>query len=497
MKATVTDVTKRITITDNKSAGIVNYDIDNAYPQRVEDINNSSGTGSLCTKILGKFIYGQGFINEALSKTIVNSKRLTANKLLFKSGKAVSKFNGFCIHVNYDANFEKRSFSVIPFKDARFTNSENEKHPNMIAVYDDWERVKKSRIIEEEVNYFNYYNPDPKQIQQEVDAVEGWHNYKGQVMYWSVDGVEYPLAPSDSVLEDVHSVLEDVQTDSHAKTFKFRNITTNFMASHILRVGKFEDEEQREDFTGTLTDFQGDDEASKILVIEQEGEDDLFDLEKVDIQDISNLYEYTETSARNNIIRTHLIPPVLLIATAGKLGSSTEITDATAFYNGVTSDYRLEISAAFKELFTNSVFESFEDFDIKEVEAETSKAKDTETGKKDIVSLLSNPTLSESQKQTTLEVVYNMSKEDSMKLIPTRVEDIEGGVEAVDEEAKARAALKGSVGGVTGLLSIQAAVNAGTTTPDSGAAVLELIYGMSPDEARRMLGTSINTDTNV
>lgn len=406
MKATVTDVTKRITITDNKSVGIVNYDIDNAYPQRVEDIINASGTGTLCTNIFGKFIYGQGFVNEALSKTIVNSKRLTANKLLFKSGKAVSKFNGFCIHVNYDANFEKRSFSVIPFKDARFTTSDNEKHPNMIAVYDDWEKIKKSKIVEENVNYFNYYNPDPKQIQKEVDDAGGWQSYKGQVMYWSVDGVEYPKAPSDPV-------LEDVQTDSQAKIFKFRNITTNFMPSHFLKVQTFEDEDQLQDFTSTLTDFQGADNASKIMVIEQEGEEDVFDLQKIDVQDASALYEYTEASARDNIIRTHLIPPVLLIATSGKLGSSTEITDATAFYNGVTSDYRLEVSAVFKELFTNSVFEDFEDFDIKEVEAETSKAKDTPEGKAKVLEIISNASLEPVQKSIILQKLYNFDVEDA------------------------------------------------------------------------------------
>ena len=155
MKATAVNIEKRITTKPDKRLGVITYDMGNDYPQRVQDIINSSGVGSLCTKILGKFIYGQGFVNEALSKTIVNRKRLTANKLLTKSGKAISKFNGFAVHVNYDANYKKTSFSYIPFQDVRFTTPENKEHSDMIAVYDDWQKVQRSKIDEDEVVYYN------------------------------------------------------------------------------------------------------------------------------------------------------------------------------------------------------------------------------------------------------------------------------------------------------------------------------------------------------
>ena len=484
MKATVTDVHKRITTKPDKQSGILGYDIDNSYPQRVQDIINSSGTGTLCTNIFGKFVYGQGFINEALAKTVINRKRLTANKLLFKSGKAISKYNGFAIHVNYDANFKKTSFSYIPFQDVRFTTSDHKQHPEMIAVYDDWQKVKKAKIDEADVDYFNYYNPDPKVIQEEVDACGGWHNYKGQIMYWSIDGVEYPLAPSDSV-------LEDIQTDAHAKAFKFRNITTNFMASHFLKVQTFESEEQKQEFVNTLVSFQGADDASKIMVVEQDNEEELFELEKVDIQDIGDLYAFTEESARNNIIRAYLIPPVLLLAVAGKLGSSTEIIDATAFYNGVTDDYRTEVTAVFSELFNDSIFVVGDDFDIKEVEAETAKAKNTPEGKKAIIEIVDSSTLSDKEKRAVLLNVYGLTNEDVQSLVPMAIapEGVEVVEEVIDEGAKAKATLRGSVGGVTSILTIQTAVTNGSTSYESGLAILEIIFGLSNNDAKRVLGT--------
>ena len=54
LKATVTDVTKRITTKPNKTEGIINYDVDNKYPNRIIDIINASGTGTLCTDLFGK-----------------------------------------------------------------------------------------------------------------------------------------------------------------------------------------------------------------------------------------------------------------------------------------------------------------------------------------------------------------------------------------------------------------------------------------------------------
>ena len=411
MKATITDIEKRIVTPVNKTEGIINYDIDNGYPQRINTILNSSGTGSLCTSIFGKFLYGGGFLQEALSKTIVSpAKKMTANKLLFKTGKSISKFNGFAIHINYNALYKKTSFNYIPFQDIRFTTQDNEDFPNMLAIYNDWDKTRNPKIVKANIDYINFYNPDPEAIQEQVEAAGGWDKYKGQVYYWSVDGMEYPLAPSDSV-------LEDVQTDSHAKIFKFRNITTNFMASHILETNEFVDEIEKEQFLDNINTFQGSDDASKILLLEKSTDESSFVLTKVDIQDIDKLYQFTEESVRDNIIRNYLIPSVLLLATPGKLGTSNEIQDATAFYNGVTEDFRNVIEESFSELFENSMFIVEPEFKIIPVAAKTVEVKDTTEGKREVVTLLLNDTVSDPQKKTILQVIYNYSVDEVNELI--------------------------------------------------------------------------------
>lgn len=57
-----------------------------------------------------------------------------------------------------------------------------------------------------------------------------------------------------------------------------------------------------------------------------------------------------------------------------------------------------------------------------------------------------------------------------------------------DGTLEAQAALKGSVGGVQGILAIQAGVVAGTTTFDSAMSMLTIIYGFSEDQANDLLG---------
>jgi len=273
MKSTLTGVVKRVEIKPNKTEGILNYDVDNCYPQRVLDIINASGTGTLCTDLMAKFIYGNGFKDKTLGKLVVNKKGETANQLLRKLSKSIANFYGFNIHLNYSI-FPTIGISELNFSDftaARFTSEDNKEHPNQLALYDDWQKTK-GGIKKDKINFIHLYNP--KKVVEEVNASKGGTiqeklaNYKGQILYWSNVGVQYPLAPSDSI-------LEDIITDSKSKNFKNRNISTNFMASHILEVDEFETDENserssaREQFVENLTKFQGDDEASQIFLLEK------------------------------------------------------------------------------------------------------------------------------------------------------------------------------------------------------------------------------------
>jgi hypothetical protein len=61
--------------------------------------------------------------------------------------------------------------------------------------------------------------------------------------------------------------------------------------------------------------------------------------------------------------------------------------------------------------------------------------------------------------------------------------------EAAKAEADAKAKLKGSVGGVNGILAIQAAVAAGTSDYDAALEVLREIFGFDEETGKKILGT--------
>ena len=399
MKATLT-TEKRLTEKDNRSEGIVNYDTDNAYPQRVEDIINSSAVGTLCHNLALKFTVGANFADKEFNNVKLNSKGLTTKKLLRKVASDLLKYNGFAVHINYNALYQKVSYNYIPFEYCRLTSSDSD-HPDKLALYDDWQKVN-GRIKKEEIDYIDFFNDSPNVIEKQVQEAGGWENYNGQVYYYSANGKSYPLSPVDSV-------LEDMQTDSKTKLFKYRNVSTNFMASHFLEVDEFESEDDRAEFEEVLTEFQGADDALKIMLLEKKaGQEASFNLQKVDIQGVDRLYEYTENSVRDAIIRNYLIPPVLLLQTSGKLGSAKEIQDATNYYNGIVNYNQDLLEEIFAELFRNNIRVEKAEFNILPLKAKVDELE--------VTNLISNTNLSEEQKINILTMLYGFDRNEAIEL---------------------------------------------------------------------------------
>jgi hypothetical protein len=78
--------------------------------------------------------------------------------------------------------------------------------------------------------------------------------------------------------------------------------------------------------------------------------------------------------------------------------------------------------------------------------------------------------------------------------------DPEGGEKIdtpVDVEAEAKAKLKGSVGGVEGILSIQTQVSEGITPYSAALSILELIYGINQQDGRQILGDENEIKKNI
>ncbi len=342
-KATVGSVERRFKIKENLVEGILNYDADNAYPQRVMYSIAASGIATSCVNLYAKYIHGRGFLNADIGNLVINRSKQTCNKLLRKLAKDYAKFKGFALHVNYNGLFEIAEINFVPFEHCRLAIPDDAGYVSKIALYDDWDKKKSRNIDKRKIKFIDVFNPDPAVIMLQIDRDKGIENYRGQILWFSDDDKEYPACSCDAV-------FEDVETDSKIKIFKWRTVTTGFMASHILvHKGKFENESERTTFKSSVESFQGADNSSKILTVEVDSPDQVPELLPFDIVNNDKLFELTESTIKNNIVQNYGQPLVLLsIKTPGQLGTSQEIKDAMDFYDQTTAQER----AMFEEVFT-------------------------------------------------------------------------------------------------------------------------------------------------
>lgn len=451
MRIDTAKIRKRITRRDDRVFGIINYDLDNAYPQRVQDIVNGSGMAKSCIDIFFKFINGKGFLDPQFGKRICDGDKLTNDNLLRKNAKDYANCNGFAIHFNYNVLGQRTTYSYVPFAHCRLGYNIVRKEVVSIAVYDDWARERDKKINKEDIDFVNLYNPDPIRVRMEIEQAGGIENYKGQIYYHGFDGgLVYPLAYYDSE-------LEDIETDSQIKLFKYKNISSSFMAANmIVKYGQSEGgqgggvgqepnlknlngvtkDDQDEAFVEGIKEFQGAENFGKSLVAFIDTPDQKPEIIAFPQNNNDKLFEYHEKSTQDNIRKVFAIPTIFLEAISGSLGLSKQLEDAVTFYNKMTQDERAVLEEAYSMLFSG-MFPS-QSFKIKE-------------------------------------------------LSMFDVAEVDGNIEAQNKIADAQAQLRWSVGGVTSLIALTQSVAAGTTSVEGGVAIIKAIYGYDDATARAML----------
>jgi len=361
MKTYLPQIERRILVRPNQTFGILNYDMDNAYPQRMLELVAASPTAKDCWNKRAKFIAGNGFEEPELGKQIINPKGLTLAKLLKAVATDKALFTGFGIHVNYNANFKIASVNYIKFEDIRMGDTDSPETAYKFAIYSDWGRKTWKNIMRSKITFLDKYNPDKAVIKQQVKAAGGWDNYKGQLFYFNPEVDDYPLIEADSV-------WEDFETEAGIKIFNNREVTTGFLPSTMLFMQSRREEadnsspdSDEQPYTNTpsqlerdLGTFQGAKSAQKIIVIEYEDEASKPEFKPYSIQNNDKLFEATEKSVEARIIKGFSIPKELINAEKSSgLSNGGEKKQAICEFNDNTAPDRLELSEAFEAIFSN------------------------------------------------------------------------------------------------------------------------------------------------
>ena len=359
MKTYLPQIERRILVRPNQTFGILNYDLDNAYPQRMLELVAGSPTAKDCWNKRAKFIAGNGFEDKDLGRQVINPKGLTIAKLLKAIATDKALFTGFGIHVNYNANYQISSVNYVKFEDIRMGDTDSPDTADKFALYNDWGRKTWKNIMRNKIIFLDKYNPDPEAIQRQVDTAGGWEKYKGQLYYFNPEIDDYPLIEADSV-------WEDFETEAGIKIFNNREVTTGFLPSTMLFMQSRREEadnsrpdegeqtfiNQPSQLEKDLGEFQGTKSAQKIIVIEYEDESQKPEFKPYTIQNNDKLFETTERSVEARIIKGFSVPKELINAEKSSgLSNGSEKKEAIREFNDNTAADRSEIADVFAEIF--------------------------------------------------------------------------------------------------------------------------------------------------
>lgn len=362
MRTLLIEVWKRLTPW-NKSADVYANDTDNAYPERVDRLINNSVTAKSAAAIMVQYLLGKGFGNEDDNIIINKEKNLKLIDFADDVADDLVKQRGVFIHVNWNALYQISDFSVIPFEWCRIGKMDSNEYAGKIAVCKEW--LKPKRI---DIQLIDVYNPRKRVIDAQVEKAGGWENYKGQVLFVNMDTkLLYPLSRIDSVADDCDS-------EAQAAVYKNRLLRKGFFGNTLVvtrpLVGEglesgskalLDAESERERFQQAVKDSLGAQNTGGVLCLEMDfaGEklEDAILIKQIESKIDDKLFNYTETSVRENILVAFNNLPAGLVKTneASLFGNSGEaIREMKRTYWENTTKERALLASVINQLLERS-----------------------------------------------------------------------------------------------------------------------------------------------
>lgn len=356
MKIKLVDVDNRLSIKYNNVDGIYNWGADNAYPQLIKSLINSSVTAKQCVDLNAKYIYGKGFdfVSKIVDKNtlIINKKGININQLLRIVSREFSEQNNLFVHINYNALYEIISVDLLTSEDVRIGKADSSGYSGKYVVYDNWDKTKGKKIEKKDFKIIDKYNPLPAIIEAQVISAGGWTKYKGQILHINSDFNElYSLS-------DVDSVIYDADSQFKSSVYKNTGLRKGFFGAKLFVVKPFSNDSERRDFEVTINDLKGSENSSGVLLLEANAESDNL-TEQFLIQDIddnieADKFKYVDESSKENIIDAFNIPSILVNKSDNSIfGNSGELINvAKQMHWENKEEERNIISDAFQMLFS-------------------------------------------------------------------------------------------------------------------------------------------------
>lgn len=332
---------KRLPQQIDRTKGITTYDLDNLYPQKVEEIKARSPLTNSSVNVLTDFINGDGWSEN--SETRLNEEGQNSNDVLLELSQDFSTFQGFALHFNFNVFGRITEVNPVAFTFCRFGEPDEFGRHHDIKVSNNWEKDSKKLPQGNTQTVLTFPVFNPKNIFKEFMLFGGVENHPGQILYWTPQRDIYPRCSFDAV-------LDAAQTDSEILLFELSNIQNGFLGSTVFRYpSTFESEAEKRELQKEISQLKGAYNANAIMLTEVPEDFAGTLIEPIPALNNDTLFQQTGNHVRDVIVQNFAMPPALLgVMPESGVFTQQAIEDSYIYYNLRTRNMRNVLARVFK-----------------------------------------------------------------------------------------------------------------------------------------------------
>ena len=416
----------------------------NRYPEYLLDLYRRSAKHHAIVNAKKDYVAGQGwgvkedgldtFRLAEIEQFIKHPNQYeTLNDILEKVAMDFELYNGFALEIVYNQLNDK----IAAIYHADFARYRSNEDGSCYYYSEDW---SKHNPVVEKIDAFNWKEPEGKQLLY----VKGYHP----------DCKYYPLPT-------YLGATSYIEIDKEIASFHLNSTKSGFVGGTLVNFynGQPTFEEQEEIERQINDKFTGTDNANKIVLNFSDSKERGAEIQQLNGNDFDKRFDILNRTVQKEIYAGHQVvdPALFGIKEDGLFTSRSQLIDSfELFQNTYVNNRQQFIERVFNELASLQGFEGR--LFIKDTEPISVQFSEAT-----VVSVMTNDEIRE---KVGLEVV---EKEEAGE----------------DGKAKdAQAALKGSVGGVSGIITLLQNVKQGLVEAGSAIQVFTELYGFTPEMAR-------------
>ena len=348
-------VERALKLSANTGDKIITYGDGNLYPQEIANLIYASKTASAAVEKMTENIICEGFKNEEF-RDLTNDNGLNMDDILENTANDLARFKGWAWIVQYglrEGGYVPVGVYNVPFEYVRAEKSENYlKDPKIYKwrVFNNWDRqtVKATQVMQNSTVYNTY---DPKNAPNEIADCGGLENYNGQLLYVNLCTTRpYPIST-------FHSVRNEMDAENKNGKYVSRTLGRGFHMCSIVTHGEFETDQEQQDFTDTLAEMMGSENAGSVLTVRNnniEQKDKFITVDQLGSPIDRELYKaYVEPLRKDIAISAYNIPLPLIDSSLLTFSNASGevIKELQKVYRNSLSKVRQRISRELAQMF--------------------------------------------------------------------------------------------------------------------------------------------------